>query len=47
MAGAAAPRLCGGLPSNWFGQFQDDRVTEVGHELDSELEQVLQAAARL
>jgi hypothetical protein len=45
MAGAAAPRLSGCLASNWFGQFQDDRVTEVGHELDSELEQVLQAAA--
>jgi hypothetical protein len=29
------------LPSDLFGQFGDDRVTKVGHELDHELESLL------
>ena len=33
------------LPSSLFGQFGDDRVTAVGHELDMELELTLEAAA--
>ena len=33
------------LPSSLFGQFGDERVTSVGHELDLELEQALAAAA--
>ena len=32
-------------PSSFFGQYGDDRVTEVGHYLDSALESVLIAAA--
>jgi hypothetical protein len=32
------------LPSSLFGQFRDERVTQVGRELDGELETVLQAA---
>jgi hypothetical protein len=32
------------LPSSLFGQFSDERITEVGRELDAELETVLQAA---
>jgi len=32
------------LPSSLFGQFGDERSTEVGRELDAELETVLQAA---
>jgi len=31
-------------PSSLFGQFDDERVTQVGRELDAELETVLQAA---
>lgn len=31
-------------PSTLFGQFDDERVTQVGRELDTELETVLQAA---
>ena len=33
------------LPSSLFGQFGDERVTEVGRELDAELQAVLQAAS--
>ena len=33
------------LPSSLFGQFEDDRVTEVGHKLDGQLEMVLLQAA--
>jgi len=33
------------LPSSLFGQFGDDRVTEVGHKLDRELEAALLRAA--
>ena len=33
------------LPSSLFGQFGDERVTQVGRELDAELEAVLQAAS--
>ena len=33
------------LPSSLFGQFGDERVTAVGHELDLELEQALETAA--
>ena len=33
------------LPSSLFGQFEDDRVTEVGHKLDGQLETVLLQAA--
>jgi hypothetical protein len=33
------------LPSSLFGQFGDDRVTEVGRKLDSQLETVLMHAA--
>ena len=33
------------LPSSFFGQFGDDRVTSVGLELDEELEATLLAAA--
>lgn len=33
------------LPSSLFGQFGDERVAEVGRELDVELESVLQAAS--
>lgn len=33
------------LPSSFFGQFGDDRVTSVGLELDEELEAALLAAA--
>ena len=33
------------LPSSLFGQFGDERITEVGRELDAELETVLQAAS--
>jgi len=33
------------LPSSLFGQFGDQRVAEVGRELDAELESVLQAAS--
>ncbi len=33
------------LPSSLFGQFGDERVAEVGRELDEELRQVLMAAA--
>jgi hypothetical protein len=33
------------LPSSLFGQFGDQRVAEVGRELDAELETVLQAAS--
>ena len=33
------------LPSSLFGQFNDERVTSVGFELDEELESVLSAAA--
>ena len=33
------------LPSSLFGQFGDERVTQVGQELDAELEAVLQAAS--
>ena len=33
------------LPSSLFGQFDDERITRVGRELDAELEAVLQAAA--
>jgi hypothetical protein len=29
------------LPSDLFGQFKDERVTQVGHDLDRELEAVL------
>ena len=32
-------------PSSLFGQFDDERVTQVGRELDAELETVLQAAS--
>jgi hypothetical protein len=32
-------------PSTLFGQFGDDRVTAVGHELDQELDRALLAAA--
>ena len=31
-------------PSSLYGQFDDERVTQVGRELDAELETVLQAA---
>lgn len=33
-------------PSTLFGQFGDERVTKVGHELDAEIEKVLLDAAR-
>jgi hypothetical protein len=33
------------LPSSVFGQFNDDRITSVGFELDADLESVLSAAA--
>ena len=33
------------LPSSLFGQYGDERITEVGRELDAELETVLQAAS--
>ena len=33
------------LPSSLFGQFGDDRVTEVGRELDGQLEMLLLQAA--
>jgi hypothetical protein len=33
------------LPSSLFGQFGDERITQVGRELDAELETVLQAAS--
>jgi Domain of unknown function DUF302 len=33
------------LPSSLFAQFDDDRIAEVGRELDAELEAVLQAAS--
>jgi len=33
------------LPSSLFAQFGDERVTQVGRELDAELETVLQAAS--
>ena len=33
------------LPSSLFAQFGDERVTQVGRELDTELETVLQAAS--
>jgi hypothetical protein len=33
------------LPSSLFGQFGDERIAEVGRELDAELEAVLQAAS--
>ena len=33
------------LPSSLFGQFGDERITQVGRELDLELETVLQAAS--
>ena len=33
------------LPSTLFGQFGDERVAQVGRELDDELEAVLQAAS--
>lgn len=33
------------LPSSFFAQFGDDRIAEVGRELDAELEAVLQAAS--
>jgi uncharacterized protein (DUF302 family) len=33
------------LPSSLFAQFGDERVTEVGRELDLELEALLQAAS--
>lgn len=33
------------LPSSLFGQFGDERITQVGQELDAELETVLQAAS--
>ena len=33
------------LPSSLFGQFGDERVTQVGRELDAELEAVLQAVS--
>ena len=33
------------LPSSLFGQFDDERVTSVGFELDTDLESVLLAAA--
>jgi hypothetical protein len=33
------------LPSSFFGQFKDDRITSVSLELDKELEAVLLAAA--
>jgi hypothetical protein len=32
-------------PSSLFGQYGDERVTQVGRELDDELEQVLLDAA--
>jgi hypothetical protein len=32
------------LPSSLFGQFGDERITQVGRELDAELETVLRAA---
>jgi Domain of unknown function DUF302 len=32
-------------PSSLFGQFDDERVTQVGRELDVELETILEAAA--
>jgi hypothetical protein len=32
-------------PSSFFGQYGDDRVTEVGRNLDAALEAVLRAAA--
>jgi hypothetical protein len=31
------------LPSDLFGQFGDERVTQVGHDLDRELEAALDA----
>lgn len=34
------------LPSSLFGQFGDDRVAAVGHELDVELEKALRTAAQ-
>jgi hypothetical protein len=33
------------LPSSLFGQFGDERITQVGRELDQELETLLQAAS--
>jgi hypothetical protein len=33
------------LPSSLFGQFGDERITEVGRGLDAELEALLQAAS--
>lgn len=33
------------LPSSLFGQFGDERITQVGRELDAELETALQAAS--
>jgi hypothetical protein len=33
------------LPSSLFGQFGDERITQVARELDAELETVLQAAS--
>jgi hypothetical protein len=33
------------LPSSLFGQFGDERITQVGRELDAELEGVLRAAS--
>ena len=33
------------LPSSLFGQFEDDRVAEVGHKLDRQLETLLLQAA--
>jgi uncharacterized protein (DUF302 family) len=35
------------LPSSLFGQFGDERITQVGRELDAELETALQAVAVL
>ena len=35
------------LPSSLFGQFGDERVTAVGHELDAELDDVLRRAGGL
>jgi hypothetical protein len=33
------------LPSSLFGQFGDERITQVGRKLDAELETLLQAAS--
>jgi hypothetical protein len=33
------------LPSSRFGQFGDERITQVGRELDAELATALQAAS--